>query len=106
MDEAPGNGRLVVAACVDVANPWTACEPLPESPGACSLFSRVWEGRVMTRWNCGRCGYLALSSPYEDFKPEDKTEGTETHRCPRCGEQWWLDEDTYARLPRVSGRNE
>lgn len=45
-----------------------------------------------TRWNCGRCGYLAMSSPHEDT---DK--GTEIHKCPECGEQWWLDEDTYAR---------
>lgn len=49
----------------------------------------------MTRWNCGRCGYLALSNPYEDFVRGDGVEGTETHKCPRCGEQWWLDEDTY-----------
>lgn len=53
----------------------------------------------MTRWNCGRCGYLALSSPYEDFvREDDGFEGTETHKCPECGEQWWLDEDTYARM--------
>lgn len=45
------------------------------------------------RWNCGRCGYLALSSPHEDT---DK--GTETHKCPMCGEQWWLDQDTFARM--------
>ena len=22
--------------------------------------------REHTRWNCGRCGYLALSTPHED----------------------------------------
>lgn len=46
-----------------------------------------------THWNCGRCGYLALSSP-----DEDTDKGTETHKCPTCGEQWWLDADTYARM--------
>lgn len=45
------------------------------------------------RWNCGRCGYLAFSSPHEDTE-----KGTEVHKCPKCGEQWWLDEDTYARM--------
>jgi ribosomal protein S27AE len=50
----------------------------------------------VTRWNCGRCGYLALSSPYEDFVRDDGVEGTDTHKCPECGEQWWLDEATYA----------
>lgn len=51
-----------------------------------------------SKWNCGRCGYLALSSPYEDFEREDGVEGIETHRCPQCGEQWWLDAETYARM--------
>jgi ribosomal protein S27AE len=56
----------------------------------------------MSRWNCGRCGYLALSSSYEDFVRDDGVEGTETHKCPVCGEQWWLDEDTYARMRRTA----
>jgi ribosomal protein S27AE len=50
-----------------------------------------------TRWNCGRCGYAAMSSPYEDFVRDDDIEGTETHKCPVCGEQWWLDAATYSR---------
>lgn len=50
----------------------------------------------MTRWNCGRCGYLALTMPYED-DPEDPRM-THTHKCPTCGEQWWLDEDTWTQM--------
>lgn len=42
--------------------------------------------------NCGRCGYLALSSPYEATEI-----GTETHVCPVCGEQWWLNHETWSR---------
>lgn len=53
-------------------------------------------------WNCGRCGYAAMSSPYEDFVRDDDVEGTETHKCPVCGEQWWLDAETYARMDRRS----
>jgi ribosomal protein S27AE len=48
---------------------------------------------------CGRCGYKALSSPYEDFEREDGFKGTETHKCPVCGEQWWLATPPTLALP-------
>lgn len=48
-------------------------------------------------WNCGRCGYPAQSSPHVDTE-----KGTEIDKCPKCGEQWWLDKDTYARMEEAS----
>jgi hypothetical protein len=50
-------------------------------------------GRGQILWNCGRCGYLALSAPAE-------TEGAATyeHRCPKCREAYWLDHETWSRM--------
>lgn len=47
-------------------------------------------------WRCGRCGYRALTNPYEDFTNEDGQPATEAHRCPTCGDAWWLDEASWA----------
>jgi hypothetical protein len=42
--------------------------------------------------NCGMCGYLALSSPIED-----DGDRTYEHRCPQCGDSWWLTHETWSR---------
>ena len=43
--------------------------------------------------NCGMCGYLALSSPAEDTDA-----GTELHRCPICGDSWWLYHEVWSQM--------
>lgn len=53
------------------------------------------------KWNCGRCGYPAYSPVGED---EPDGSATHTHHCPVCGEQWWLDAFTYARMVAARAR--
>lgn len=54
-------------------------------------------------YRCARCGYRALSNPYEDFIDEHGVEGTQAHWCPTCGDCYWLYEETY--LANAARRN-
>lgn len=53
---------------------------------------------------CGMCGYLARTWPWTTWatKETDGVEVTEEHKCPRCGDQWWLMYEGFGRDERAT----